>query len=139
MLSPDQIRFVSGLILAIPLSFIILFISNRKCRFFYSLIGGFMLQIFVYGWEVWMPILTHILVYLIIKIKGRKSGALVTWISIAGLSAYHIYRLVLYYGSWTLDISTIMMSMVCKYSLFAYAYEDGGTSEKDNKLQNGIK
>lgn len=73
-----------------------------------------------------MPFLVHLVVYSIIKLKGRKCGALVTGISIAALSIYHIYRVIVDYGSWTLDISTILMSMVCKYSLFAYSYEDGG-------------
>jgi hypothetical protein len=69
-----------------------------------------------------MPFLVHLAVYAIIKIKGRRSGAFVTGISIFALSIYHIYRVIDDYGSWVLDISTILMSMVCKYSLFAYAY-----------------
>jgi len=68
----------------------------------------------------------HLIVYGIIKIKGRKCGALVTGMSIITISMYHMYRMAVDYGSWTLDISTILMPMVCKYSLFAYAYQDGG-------------
>ena len=29
------------------------------------------------------------------------------------------------YGGWTLDVSVIIMTMVCKYSEFAYALQDG--------------
>ena len=29
------------------------------------------------------------------------------------------------YGGWTLDLSTVLMTIVCKYSLLAYAVEDG--------------
>lgn len=72
-----------------------------------------------------MPFLVHILVYVLIKIKGRHCGAFITGISIFALSGYHIYRMIDAYGSWILDISTILMTMVCKYSLFAYAYQDG--------------
>jgi hypothetical protein len=78
-----------------------------------------------------MPFLVHLIVYAIIKIKGRNCGAFVTGISIIALSLYHIQRMVADYGSWILDISTILMAMVCKYSLFAYSYEDGG-KDKDN-------
>lgn len=49
------------------------------------------------------------------------------------LSVYHIYRLITDYGSWTLDVSTILMGNVCKYSLFAYSYQDG--AEEDAKLK----
>lgn len=53
--------------------------------------------------------------------------------SMALLSVYHIYRLITDYGSWTLDVSTILMGNVCKYSLFAYSYQDG--AEEDVKLK----
>lgn len=43
-----------------------------------------------------------------------------------GLLAYHINRLFTAYGSWNVDLSMILMLYVAKYSLFAYAYEDGG-------------
>lgn len=45
--------------------------------------------------------------------------------SILILSGYHIYRLVTDYGSWVVDTTTILMMIICKYSAFAYAYEDG--------------
>ncbi len=69
-----------------------------------------------------MSFAMHFIVYGLIKLKGRNSGALITATTIIALSIYHIYRLIVDYGSWTLDVSTILMSMVCKYSLFAYAY-----------------
>ena len=43
-----------------------------------------------------------------------------------GLLAYHINRLLVAYGSYNMDLSMILMLFVAKYSLFAYAYEDGG-------------
>ena len=126
VLSEDQIKFISGIILSVPLSYLIRKIPISCNRYLYSFVMGTLLQLFVYGYDIWMPFLVHLIVYAIIKIKGRKSGALITGISIVALSIYHIYRLIVDYGSWILDISTILMSMVCKYSLFAYSYEDGG-------------
>lgn len=129
-LSEDQIKFISGIILSVPLSYLIRKIPISCNRYLYSFVMGTLLQLFVYGYDIWMPFLVHLIVYAIIKIKGRKSGALITGISIVALSVYHIYRLIVDYGSWILDISTILMSMVCKYSLFAYSYEDGGKDKE---------
>lgn len=130
VLSEDQIKFISGIILSVPLSFYLRKISTEANRYLYSFILGTLLQLFVYGSDIWMPFLVHLVVYGIIKIKGRKCGGFVTGISIVALSVYHINRLIVDYGSWVLDISTILMSMVCKYSLFAYSYEDGGKDKE---------
>lgn len=130
VLSEDQIKFISGIILSVPLSYLIRKIPISCNRYLYSFVMGTLLQLFVYGYDIWMPFLVHLIVYAIITIKGRKSGALITGISIVALSIYHIYRLIVDYGSWVLDISTILMSMVCKYSLFAYSYEDGGKDKE---------
>lgn len=74
------------------------------------------------------------IIYGLIKIVGRNCGPLITTLSIIALSSFHIYRLIVDYGGWKLDISTILMPMVCKYSLFAYAYQDGGDKkDKDGK------
>ena len=43
------------------------------------------------------------------------------------LSTYHIYRMNVDYGGWTLDVSVVIMMNVCKYSEFAYALQDGRT------------
>ena len=58
--------------------------------------------------------------------KGRKCGFFVTSISLVGMLSYHINRLIVDYGGWKIDLSMILMLYVAKYSLFAYAYEDGG-------------
>lgn len=121
-LSQDQIKFVTGLLLSIPLSYFLRKLPTTASRYWYSFVLGTLLQLYVYGTDIWMPFVVHLVVYAIIKVKGRKCGALVTGLSIVALSIYHIYRLVVDYGSWILDVSTILMSMVCKYSLFAYSY-----------------
>ncbi len=129
MIEADQIRFVLALVLAAPLSYLIRKLPDYQMRFWYSFIVGTLLQFFVYGVDIWMSFVAHLVIYQIIKIRGRKCGALITGLSIFSLSVYHIYRLIVDYGNWTLDISTVFMPMVCKYSLFAYAYQDGGESE----------
>ena len=51
-------------------------------------------------------------------------------------SSYHIYRQYVDFGGWKLDITTIMMMYTCKYTSFAYCYQDGGKPEE--KLSQGI-
>lgn len=75
-----------------------------------------------------MIFLLHALVYVLVAVNPRHCGKHVTIVSLALLSGYHIYRMVVDYGAWNLDVSTIMMSNVNKYSLFAYAYQDGQTN-----------
>jgi lysophospholipid acyltransferase len=43
------------------------------------------------------------------------------------------------YGGWTLDVSTILMGNVCKYSLFAFAYQDGGSSDEKLTTPDQVK
>ena len=79
--------------------------------------------------------MTFLMYGLILK-KGRNCGFLVTVSAILGLSFYQIYKMVINYGGWTLDVSTIIMGNVCKYSLFAYSYEDGGKSDEQLKTKD---
>lgn len=46
------------------------------------------------------------------------------------VSLYHVYVMIVDYGRWQIDISTILMMGVCKYSLFAFSYQDGQDSSK---------
>ena len=48
------------------------------------------------------------------------------------LSGYHIYEVIWNYGGWAMTARTLMMIIVCKYSLFAYNIEDGAISEEEN-------
>lgn len=121
-ITDDQLRFIIAILVSVPLSFALRKIKDNNFRSWYSFGVGTFLQYYVYGTDIWMAFAMHLIIFAIIKIKGRKSGGIVTAFSILSLSIYHIYRLIIDYGSWILDISTILMSMVCKYSLFAYAY-----------------
>jgi len=60
-----------------------------------------------------------------IKMNLKNLGAWVTLESMIFLSGYHIYDYIYNYGGWTLNASTIIMILVCKYSLLAYNIDDG--------------
>jgi hypothetical protein len=73
-------------------------------------------------------LLLHVIIYAVIKVRGRQSGFFVTVLSMLALAVYHIWRLVTNYGSTDIELSFILMLYVSKYSLFAFAYQDGGLS-----------
>lgn len=138
MISDDQIRFLSAILYSIPLSLILRYIPSPVLRKYFSLIMGTLLQFYVYRYELWLPFVTHSLIYGLILLKGRQCGKLITAVSVILLSVYHIYRMVLDYGGWNLDVSTILMMLVCKYSMFAFAYQDGAVPEKDIKIPSQL-
>lgn len=128
MLPDDQVRFLVGIVLSIPLSLILRFIPGLSARRYFSLITSTALQYYVYSNELFLALLMHVLIYFLIMAKGRQCGFFITSISILLLSFYHSYRMYAYYGSELIDLSMILMLHVSKYSLFAFSYQDGGVS-----------
>ena len=122
MLTEDQTRILTGIIFSIILSFPLRYLPSNGIKSLYSLSIGLYLQYYAYGHQIILPFLQHLTVYAFIKINGRNSGAFITIYSVCSLFVYHIYRMVVDYGGWKLDVSTILMMMVCKYSMIAYAY-----------------
>ncbi len=127
MLSDDQTRIILSMLICIPFSYVIPRIPSVMGREVYSFVLGTLIQLYIYGTDIYLIFLMHILVYLLVKINPRRCGKHVTVVSLVLLSIYHVYRMIVDYGGWTMDISTIMMSNVNKYSLFAYSYQDGQT------------
>ena len=122
----DQIRMLLSLILCLPLGFIFKAIENRLFRDIYGVFFGLALQTFVYGQGVFVTLAQTAITYLLVVIFKRKAAKLVFAESLVFQSAYHIYRQYVDFGGWKLDISTIVMMYTCKYTSFAFCYEDGG-------------
>jgi len=120
MISDDLLGLVIGMFALIPLSFPIRFIGNRTARYAYSLILALVIQIYVFGTQMYPIYVQHLIVFAIIKIKGPRCGGLVTLESMVYLSSYHIYEFLFNYGGWTMNASALLMILVCKYSLLAY-------------------
>ena len=132
----DQIRMLLSLILCIPLGLIFRLLPSRLLRDIYGTFFGLALQTFVYGQGIFVTLLQTTITYLIILAFKRKAAKLVFVESMIFQSIYHIYRQYVDYGGWKLDISTIVMMYTCKYTSFAFCYEDGG--KPDEKLSQGI-
>lgn len=85
------------------------------------------MQYYIYGQDILMIFFLHALVYTMVKLNPSHCGKNVTIVTLVLLSIYHVYRMLVDYGGWSMDISTIMMCNVNKYSLFAFSYQDGHT------------
>lgn len=121
-------RFMLSIFLSIPAGLALRYIPGTQVRKYYSIILATLLQYYVYQNELFWALLLHVIIYFIIKVRGRQSGFFVTVLSMVALAVYHIYRLVTNYGSTDIELSFILMLYVSKYSLFAFAYQDGGVS-----------
>ena len=64
---------------------------------------------------------------------GRKYSAfIIILLNILYLSGLHVFRM-LNRVSYKIEIDTIYMMSICKFSSLAFAYEDGGKQDKDIK------
>merc|ERR1712032_1402420 len=64
-------------------------------------------------------------------IQNKKFQAYFVFIlSMSFLSGIHIYRMIIDYGNWTLDVNVILMINVCKISAIAFSYYDSDRDEK---------
>lgn len=99
MLPEDQIRFMLSIFLSIPAGLLLRFIPSTSARKYYSIILATALQYYVYQNELFWALALHVVIYLVLKTRGRQSGFFVTGLSMVALAVYHIYRLVTDYGS----------------------------------------
>lgn len=142
-LPTDQVRFVIGNLLLIAMCFYLPKIGSVSNRRHYSTILGTILQTYIYcdePFKLLFVFVMHVVVYVMVAVvvDRSKCGKHITFFSMGVLSIYHVYRMVFDYGLWKIDVATVFMMFVCKYSSFAYAYQDGATPEdrllKDQKL-----
>jgi lysophospholipid acyltransferase len=133
MLPEDQMRFMLSIFLSIPAGLLLRFIPSTSARKYYSILLATALQYYVYQNELFWALALHVVIYLVLKVRGRQSGFFVTVLSMVTLAVYHTYRLLTNYGSTDIELSFILMLYVSKYSLLAFAYQDGGLSEEKLK------
>jgi lysophospholipid acyltransferase len=88
----------------------------------------------MYGLASIHLVIATLVTYYFIDKYGRKLSALyIVAITIAHLSALHLYRMITDFGGWQLDVTTIYMMSICKFSSLAFSYEDGGKSDSEIK------
>ena len=79
-------------------------------------------------------VIITIVTYLFISFLGRKISAFYILIyTMTHLSSVHIYRMIYEYGNWKIDVTSILMISICKFSSIAFSYEDGIKKNEDFK------
>ena len=111
-------------------------ISYVKNPFLFHILNiliGFALQIYIFEKQFFICLLSTLFCYLCMKYFPNKKLQAYSTLTVAMLflSGIHIYRMIVDYGNWTLDVNVIIMMNVCKYSSVAFCYYDSERDEKD--------
>lgn len=135
MLPPDQLRLVSCLILAIPISYLMSCLRQSKHIIMLTCSVSIIMQIVVFQYEaplLWIQ--QHIVYFLCKYLKRSKVGKMVLLETFAALIIIQVRRMYLSYGSENVDITAIFMMQVFLYVGFAYNYQDGAAGASHQSL-----
>lgn len=84
----------------------------------------------MYGFPIIHLIVDSLFTHFFIVKFGRKVSAFYVLIfTLIHISYVHIERMYYDYGGWTLDVTSIYMMSIAKFSSMAFSYEDGGKDE----------
>lgn len=126
----DQIRLLISILITFPMGIIFFSIKNPTVRMALGMTLGLLCQFFMYGLASLNLIVTTLACLCILSFSNReKVGNYTTVYVFTHLSILHLYRMYYDYGGWSMDITTIYMMSVCKFTAFAYCYADGGREE----------
>jgi len=128
----DQIRLVSCLLISYPIGFIFKLIKNTQVRHILSIALGLFFQFIIYRSEVIFPLLLALFGFFGVKVLGRNSAKIIFVISLVYLSLFHIWRMYIDWGGYSIEVTAVLMIFVCKCTSLAWCYKDGGAD--DSKL-----
>ncbi len=118
-----------------PLGVFNYYIKNPKLRLWYGFLTGFGLQYLMYQNDSLHLVAATFMTYLFLQFLGRKVSAFwVLGLTVLHLSVLHIHRMIVDWGGWNLDSTTIYMMSICKFSSIAFSYEDG--AKPDSEIKN---
>lgn len=134
-LPSDQIRLVVCLLAAVPLGWLHRAFPTPTLKHLYATIVGALFCWFVVGWTFLHVPLSAILVYILVQVVPRKYAPTVVFVvTVAWLSALHIFRVIYHYMAYDLDATMILMIWTVKASTFAYNVADGMALNSGEKL-----
>lgn len=125
MLFCFYLQILSGLIFR--------YINGKDLRQGFCIVGGVLIQVFMFRFGI-LHFLVLTLVGHLIWTKMTKNKNMPRYVLIwcmTYLSAIHIYRIVTAYGSWNLDMSTMLMPLVSRISSLGYIIRDGTKVEEE--------
>jgi len=121
----DQFRAVLSFLIMLPIGWFMKLLKSPQLRLIYSLVIGILLQYYIYSWKMLHVFIAAIINLIIIKLSPpTKVGKIALIYNFTHNSLIHLYRLFFEYDSWSIEISVIFMMVMCKFSGFAYAYQD---------------
>jgi lysophospholipid acyltransferase len=132
----DQAKTVITFFFCILLNYFIKYLKNPTIRLLYFLVLGLTAEWLLYGNRIIDALITDISVLMILKFAPRKySGIVANLFTFAHLFYLHIERLYTDYGGWSMDISLLYMTLVPKWSAYAYNYQDGAYIEGKTSVE----
>lgn len=133
-LNVNMAAFLTLLLCNLCLAVVFKQLRNPLLRSFMSLSVGLGWCAFLYDIPstVMLLVLSNI-VYLCI-VRALLSPAKFTVLAVAVLSGFHIYRMMVDYLGWSLDVTGPLMLFTAKYTMFAYDVEDGRRSNRGEAL-----
>ena len=100
-------------------------------RYLYSLVIGFLIQVYMFRETVYHIYIYAVVVYVLMTFLPRSSQhRIVIGFLLCYMSSQHIYSMVTDFGGFNMDVTTYTMILVCKLWMFAFAYRDGGEDPK---------
>lgn len=111
--------------------------SSSFSRDLYCGITGFGMVLLCFGLSAIHLLILSSSCYLLMCIISPKHSHIVIFIyALSYLSGFHIYRMLIDYGSYTLDLTTPMMMMVARITSLAFNYYDGKGKSEDKLLES---
>jgi len=127
-LSLMQARFIMGLLLSMPLGFLLrLFVYKipRALRSVVSIFIGLQIMWFIYGSQTFFLIFCMVITFLIMKIFPISYSYIVAFVFNVGfMLASHIYIMITAYMSWEPDFTAPLMVLTIKLTSYAFSIHD---------------
>jgi len=137
---PDQLRAIAAITSCIPLGIINFLIPGRIPRLLYSLIFGLIIQCYTYRIDMLQIASATLINLLILNIVDRKKVGLYCFIyNMTHNACLNLHRFFFDPERWSVDISFLFCITVLKFSGFAFSYQDGLATAKDDDLTDQQK
>jgi len=121
----DQVKLLTCVLINYPIGLLFLYTKNVTFRLVLGTLFGVYLQFFLFGISAWVASFTVSLFYLLLQVVNREKYFPVLFLyGIGSISVTQIYRMIVDYGGWSLDVTLIQMILSLKMISFAYAYRD---------------
>eukprot|EP00189_Rhodosorus_marinus_P008263 CAMPEP_0184752660 /NCGR_PEP_ID=MMETSP0315-20130426/43696_1 /TAXON_ID=101924 /ORGANISM="Rhodosorus marinus, Strain UTEX LB 2760" /LENGTH=454 /DNA_ID=CAMNT_0027232007 /DNA_START=40 /DNA_END=1404 /DNA_ORIENTATION=+ len=124
-ISAGEIKMFLCLMLAYPLGVVWRHLPTPTAKHMFSIVVGLYMLVFVYGFQWIHVIISASLAFLIMKVGGPKSRHITAAVVMLYLACMHIYRQVIDYLGWTIDVTFALMVVTQKLHGLAFNYYDG--------------